>query len=225
MHSRWFALSVLLSVPAAVCAQTSADSSQARTRGRFELTPTVSYNFGGVFSGGGNTRFDLDLEAADSEAYGVSFGFPLSPRVQIELLASRQRTRLDAYADYGGANYSLADFEVTYYHVGGLFQWGNGQIHPFGVASLGIASLNPDLRLVQGAYEENKFSGSIGGGVKIFFTDSIGLRLEGRGFWTLLDSNNTDIDWGDDCYRCGHDYAYSDTFDQVQTSVGLIIAW
>ena len=61
--------------------------------------------------------------------------------------------------------------------------------------------------------------------MKIFFSDNVGVRFEGRGFWTLLDGNNTAFDWGDDCYRCGYDYAYSNTFDQAQTSAGLIIAW
>ena len=80
---------------------------------------------------------------------------------------------------------------------------------------------NPDI---SGAGAENKFSGSIGGGVKIFFTDNIGLRLEGRGFWTLLDGNNDDYHY-DDCWDCSYDYGYSNTFDQGQASAGLIIAW
>ena len=76
-----------------------------------------------------------------------------------------------------------------------------------------------------GAAAENKFSGSIGGGVKIFLTDNIGLRFEGRGFWTLLDDGEDY--YYDDCYHCGdyYDYGYSNTFDQAQFSTGLIIAW
>jgi hypothetical protein len=219
MYRKWIVLFVLLLAPAAAIAQDTNLSSSAYTRGRFELTPTFSYNFGGTLSAEDSDLFDFDLEADDSEAYGVTFGIPLSPWAQIELLASRQQTQL-AYDEglFGGVR-GLADFDVTYYHVGGLFQWGNGQIHPFLVASLGVANLNPD---VPGARAENKFSGSIGGGVKIFFTDNIGLRLEGRGFWTLLDGNSDDYYWDDGCY-C--DYGYSNTFDQGQASAGLIIAW
>ena len=219
MYRKWIVLFVLLLAPAAAIAQDTNLSSSAYTRGRFELTPTFSYNFGGTLSAEDSDLFDFDLEADDSEAYGVTFGIPLSPWAQIELLASRQQTQL-AYDEglFGGVR-GLADFDVTYYHVGGLFQWGNGQIHPFLVASLGVANLNPD---VPGARAENKFSGSLGGGVKIFFTDNIGLRLEGRGFWTLLDGNSDDYYWDDGCY-C--DYGYSNTFDQGQASAGLIIAW
>ncbi len=75
--------------------RTPTTSSNAQTRGRFELTPTFSYNFGGTLSGEDDEFFDFDLEADDSEAYGVTFGIPLSPWAQIELLASRQQTALD----------------------------------------------------------------------------------------------------------------------------------
>jgi opacity protein-like surface antigen len=218
MYRKLIVLFVLLIAPAAAFAQDAGQPNNAYTRGRFELTPTFSYNFGGTISAEDNYLSDFDLEADDSEAYGVTFGIPLSPWAQIELLASRQQTQLAYDRGLFGGTRGAADFDVTYYHVGGLFQWGNGQIHPYVVASLGVANLNPDMG---GASAENKFSGSLGGGVKIFFTDNIGLRLEGRGFWTLLDSND-DYYWDDDCY-C--DYGYSNTFDQGQASAGLIIAW
>ena len=213
---------ILLLVPAAVFAQDANSSNRTYNRGHFELTPTFSYNFGGTIRAEDSNFSNFDLDAADSESYGVSFGIPLSPWAQIELLASRQQTQLEYDRGLFGGNRGVADFDVTYYHVGGLFQWGNGQIHPFFVASLGVTNLNPN---VPGAADENKFSGSLGGGVKIFFTDNIGLRLEGRGFWTVLDGNNNDYHWDHDCHNCGYDYGYSNTFDQGQASAGLIFAW
>jgi hypothetical protein len=226
MSRKLIVLFVLLIAPAAAFAQDASPTNNAYTRGRFELTPTFSYNFGGTLSAESSSLFDFDLEAADSTAYGVTFGIPLSPWAQIELLASRQQTELEYDRGNFDSSFGVADFDVTYYHVGGLFQWGNGQIHPFFVASLGVANLNPDL---PGARAENKFSGSLGGGVKIFLTDNIGLRFEGRGFWTLLDDSNDDYYWDDDCHHCGeyddYYYGYTETFDQAQASAGLIIAW
>ncbi len=223
MSRKSLVLSILLLAPVAAFAQDANSLNNAYTRGRFELTPTFSYNFGGTIAAEDSYLSDFDLQADDSESYGVTFGIPLSPWAQIELLASRQQTELVYDRALFGGSRGVADFDVTYYHVGGLFQWGNGQIHPFLVASLGVANLNPDI---SGGRAENKFSGSLGGGVKIFFTDNIGLRLEGRGFWTLLDGNNNDYHY-DDChhYDCGYDYGYSSTFDQGQASAGLIIAW
>ena len=45
------ALIALLLAPAAVFAQDAGYTSSAQPRGRFELTPTVSYNFGGTITG------------------------------------------------------------------------------------------------------------------------------------------------------------------------------
>ena len=73
-----FAIAVL-SLPAAAAAQ-----------GRFELTPTASYNFGGTIDAGDSDLFDFDLESEDSEAYGITFDIPVASWAQIELLASRQ---------------------------------------------------------------------------------------------------------------------------------------
>jgi hypothetical protein len=223
MHrSKFVCLVLLFLAPAIALAQSdpAADYSSPRNlRGMFELTPTFSYNFGGTIYGEDSVLSEFDLEADDGEAYGITFGIPVSRFAQIELLASRQSTELQ-FDDglFGGSTPGFADFEVSYYHVGGLFQWGNGQIHPFVVLSLGVATLDPN---VGGSRAETRFSGSVGGGVKIFFTDNIGLRLEGRGFWTMLDGNNDDYHY-DDCY-C--DYGYDNTFDQGQASAGLIIAW
>jgi hypothetical protein len=221
-RSKFVCFVLLLCAPAIALAQGDPDSSYASPRnfrGMFELTPTVSYNFGGTINGEDSVLSDFDLEAENGEAYGITFGIPVSKWAQIELLASRQRTDL-RFDDglFGGTTPGFADFDVSYYHVGGLFQWGSGQIHPFVVLSLGVATLDPN---VSGSRAETRFSGSVGGGVKIFFTDNVGLRLEGRGFWTMLDDSD-DYYYDDDCY-C--DYGYTNTFDQGQASAGLIIAW
>jgi hypothetical protein len=211
MLRRILPLALVLAVPAVVSAQT-----------RFELTPMVSYNFGGEIDGDETAFFDFDLEAADSEAFGIAFGFPITQWAQIELLASRQSTDLEFDEGLFGNDVGIADFDVSYYHVGGLFVWGTGQIHPFVVMSLGVTELDPQ---VGGASSETRFSGSFGGGVKIFFSDNVGLRLEGRGFWTALD--DYDNDYYDDCcdFGCGCDYGYDDGFTQTQVSAGLIFAW
>jgi hypothetical protein len=194
----------------------------ASAQGRFELTPTASYNFGGSIDGEDTDFFDVDLEAEDSQAFGLTFGIPLSPWAQIEILASRQSTELQFDEGLFGGDFDVADFDVAYYHVGGLFTWGSGQIHPFVVASLGVTQLDPD---VAGASSESRFSASIGGGVKIFFNDHVGIRLEGRGFWTALDDFENDYDYCCDGFDCDCDYDYDSEFTQTQASAGLILAW
>ncbi len=222
MPRKQIVLLALLFAPAAAFAGGSAGypgSDRAAYSDTFELTPTFSYNFGGTIPGDSTVLSNFDLHAKDGEAYGLTFDIPLSPWVQLELLASRQKTELELDGGiFDDGTLGVADFRVSYYQVGGLFQWGSGQIHPYIVASLGIANLDPNI---QGARAENRFAGSVGAGVKIFFSDNFGLRLEGRGFWTALDSNNGD-GW-DNCHHC--DNGSGNTFDQGQASAGLIFAW
>ena len=188
---------------------------------RFEFTPTASYRFGGTLDGRETELFDADLDVEDSEAWGVTFDIPLGSAIQLELLASHQSSRLQFDDGFFSGDLEFADIDVAYYHVGILWQWGNGQIQPFFVASAGVANLDPDI---PGASSESRFSASLGGGVKIFFSRNVGMRLEGRGFWSDLGSND---DRDHDHHDCGYydDSCYGNEFAQGQASVGLILAW
>lgn len=211
-----------LALAALALALVPAVAGAAGTGYRFELTPRIGYNFGGTLDGQDTFQFNTDLEAKDSPSYGVSFDIPLSRNLQIELLASRQSTELRFDEGLFGPNLAVADFDVSYYHVGLLWQGHSGRVSPFFVASLGVGELDPKIA---GASSETRLSTSLGGGVKVFFDDQehVGLRLEGRGFWTdLSDDNhwhNDNHDWWDD------DYTYGNDFTQGQVSAGLIIAW
>jgi hypothetical protein len=195
----------------------------ARAEGayRFEITPTASYRWGGTISGQDNALFNSDLKVDSGAAYGLTFDIPLSRSLQLELLANRQSTNLRFDQGLFGGDARFADIDVDYYHVGILWQGGGGQVLPFFVASAGVTHLDPS---VPGASTEDRFSLSLGGGVKVFFNDHVGMRFEGRGFFT--DINN----YRGGCYDQYCDYYYYDrnydsTMSQGQVSIGLILAW
>jgi len=191
---------------------------------RFELTPTVSYRFGGTLYGEDSALFNTDLKVDDSAAYGISLDIPLSSSIQLELLANRQSSQLRFDQGLFGGPYNVADIDVTYYHVGMLWQWGNGEVNPFFVASIGGTNLDPNI---PGANSEDRFSVSIGGGVKVFFSENIGLRFEGRGFFTDIGSSGN-RHRGSCGYYDGYYYdnrCYGNDFSQGQASIGLIFAW
>lgn len=183
---------------------------------RFELTPRANFTWGGVLTSAETGLFNEDVTVQDSGGLGVSFDIPLSSFLQLELLASTQSSELRFDEGLFGPNISVADIDVTYYHVGVLWQGDHRRVSPFFVASAGITELDPQVRH---ASAEARFSVSLGGGVKVFFDDQehIGLRLEGRGFWTSI-TDNSDRRWD-------HDYYYDDNFTQGQASIGLIVAW
>lgn len=184
---------------------------------RFELTPQVQYRFGGTLSGEDNAIADVDLDINDGEAFGVTFDIPLSSNLQLELLASRQSTELRFDQGLFGGNADVADIDLTYLHAGLLVQGGNREVSPFFVASAGATVLDPN---VPGADNETRFSVSLGGGVKVFFSEHVGMRFEGRGFWTAVDNNDDYCDR----YSCWDDYNDND-LTQGMASAGLIIAW
>jgi hypothetical protein len=137
---------------------------------------------------------------------------PLSNNLQFEFLGSVQND--DLFVDGGifGPDIKTIGMDITYAHLGLLCQFGRPSVSPFFVVSAGIASIDPKFK---GAGSDDRFSVSLGGGVKAFFTEHIGLRLDGRFFWTSIDnlSNGTTR------------YDYSAYLSQFHANVGLIFAW
>ena len=58
----------------------------------------------------------------------------------------------------------------------------------------------------------------MGGGVKAFFTDHLGLRFEGRYIWTQVDSFEAACS-SNDCFDA------RDYLSQFHATMGFIIAW
>lgn len=175
-------LALLLSlIPAMAVAQVS----------RFEVTPFVGYRLAGEIDNSADIGFDFrsDVEIDEAPTYGVIFDIPLSRNWQLELLASRQNTSFTVDEGLLSPSENLGDVDLGLYQAGFVLQWGDGQVNPFAVATLGLARIEPDFVELDA---ENYLSGSFGGGVKIFFSENVGLRLEGRGTWIDLDTDFDD---------------------------------
>ena len=202
-------LVLLLSlIPAAAAAQFA----------RFEVTPFVGYRLAGEVEDFADIGFDRpsDVEIDESPTYGLIFDISLSRYWQIELSASLQNTSFSADEGLLSPSADLGDVDLGLYQVGFLLQWGDGQVHPFGVASLGLARIEPDVVQLDA---ENYFSGTLGGGVKIFFSENVGVRLEARGTW---------IDLGTDFDNHYHDDYYDDYYNitwMPEAAAGVIFAW
>ena len=66
---------------------------------RWELTPAISYHFGGDFNSEVNGPLDGDLELDNGPAYGITFDVPLSNNLQLEFLLNYQES--DIFFDGG----------------------------------------------------------------------------------------------------------------------------
>lgn len=206
-------LALLLSlIPAAAAAQVS----------RFEVTPFVGYRLSSEFESSADIGFDSDVEIDESPTYGVMFDIPLTPNWQLELLASRQNTSFTADEGLFSPSEDLGDVDLSLFQAGFVLQWGEGQVSPFAVATLGLARLEPDLVELDA---ENYLSGTFGGGVKIFFSENVGLRLEARGTWIAL---GTDFDGHDHDHGHDHDDYDDDYYDATwlpEAAAGVIFSW
>ena len=187
-----------------------------------EVTPSIGFRVGGELDGEivvplGSA--EVDLEAGDSESYGLVIDIGITPNFQLELLLNRQESELLADPGFFREELPILDLDVDYYHVGALYQWTPGQLHPFVTASVGATRFNPDEA---GLGQETRFSASLGAGVKIFLNRRLGARFEGRYFSTLLEADDDAF-----CRHSGpcHRHHDGEYFDQFLGSVGLILAF
>lgn len=224
---RKIAVVLLLLVPSSVFAQNIDRGRDESWRDRrftystpsynlFELTPFGGYRWGGTLYADRSSLFGFDSELASSGNAGLNFGIPIGgSAMKFELMVNQQQTHLQTGAGLFEPEAPIADFDVTYYHGGLQIPIGDPEagVIPFLVFSAGVANLRPD---VPGVTAENRFSASAGVGLKIPFNRNVGLRIEGRGYFTSLDGD-------DECHRC-YD-SYGDTLTQGETNIGLVISF
>ncbi len=186
----------------------------AHARGnRAEVSAFSGYRLGGDFKDrvSGET---LGLDGA--AAYGVAVDIPYESDTQIELLWSHARQGLGRAAALPAKPF--LDLNVDYLHLGGLYLMAGDRLRPFVTGSLGVTYMDPQSPGLDAA---TRFSLALGGGVKWWLTRHLGLRLEGRGFITLLNSGGAIFCGGNGCIA-----RISGTgLGQLEATAGLIFAF
>jgi len=141
------------------------------------LTPMVGWQFGGT------VRFiDGDLKIKDN----VNYGGILSVRVAYETFVEVSYTIMSTTADFRSFRPPLQDqhfdIDVHYIQIGGLREFKDGPLRPFGLFSLGATGFVPKDLNVAGYQSQSSWSFSIalGAGLKYMFSPRIGIRLQGR---------------------------------------------
>ena len=183
-----------------------------------EMTPILGFRSVGRLSTDNGDGFDGDAEIDSGTSFGLLVNVPLSRHAQIELMADRQSSEFinDALLP---ENALSRDVDLTYYHVGFLWQWTPNNLRPFVVGSLGFTDISPD-----GARSENRFSGSIGGGLKVDLSKHVGFRLEGRGFWTDSGSSSSNHCHNGKC-ACHDEWDCDTGLVQHELRVGVMFSF
>ncbi len=143
---------------------------------RFEATPYYGFMLAG--------KVDLvkgEMNIKDNPNYGIILDFELDRRhgLNLELSYDRldTRTTIKKYGGYADEQ-DLFDMFIEYYQLGALYNKPlSKKANAFGFFTGGVARFSP----VTPKYgDDYRFAITTGGGIKYFFTKSVGIRLQGR---------------------------------------------
>ncbi len=178
-----------------------------------EVAPFGGYRFGGDF-------FELvtaqpvDLDGAPSA--GLVVDVPLSGRGSFfEGLFTHQEAHFTVPARLSGMPVRWA-ISVDHWQAGGLQEFREGPVRPFLTGTLGLT------RYAAAGDNEIRFALSAGGGVKLFPSRRIGLRLDSRLFATIVDAQGQAVACTPGVCLVGFD---ADIIWQAEFSAGLLVAF
>lgn len=143
---------------------------------------SAAFAFGGWRAGGSfeDAATGERLRLADRGAASLAIDFGIDGARQLELFVSRQRTRLQTPA-------GVLPLAVTYLHVGGT-NFFDGPIGrgPFVAGGLGATIFAPGL---DGFRSETRPSLAVGAGYLLPLAGPLALRVELRGYATLVNGS------------------------------------
>jgi len=154
----------------------AASAASARAQG-IEIAPFAGYRFGGGFFEA-LTNQPIDRDGAP--AVGLVFDVPLAEGSHLEGLFSHQFADISLAPAAGGTPVRTRVI-VQHFQGGGLQEFGVDRIRPFLMGSLGLTHYST------GADSDVRFTVGAGGGVKLFPSSVVGVRLDGRVYATFLD--------------------------------------
>ena len=162
---------------------------------RVEISPFFGYLFGGTSNSVtipnpiSGDPLTLKYRVADHTAYGLRLGYNLSAHFEPEIEWTHVGTGLRSAGSYRVQEICLnTDCLKFDYFLGGMtYNVGNGRVRPYVSLLAGAARISPTFTLEDFEHRvgsDTRFSGAIGVGLKAFFSSSVGLRVDARGYAT-----------------------------------------
>jgi opacity protein-like surface antigen len=231
--SRFARLLLLLSLPLLFLAPSVAsaqryDPSRGYRGGTIEISGFGGWFFGGSFPAGSNSLFNNKVDINDEAIYGGRVGWNITDVFEPEVFYSRTQThflstRNDVLLAPSGTN--LGDLTIDYALGLMTFNFGKWRWVPYMSVGMGAAHLSPDVCRVRNLPCANpngdwRYTMTVGGGLKTFFTEHFGVRFDGRYYGTLLDSDHQDCNDG----HC-HSHHHDDWMSNGDVTGGLVLAF
>jgi len=160
-------------LPASILLIFTVSSTSAQfKRQQFEIVPFAGYLFTGNLQ-----TLDGELKIDNSFDYGVALDIRISDDLLIELLYIRMDTEVGLRKEYYNTTDYLFDMSVEYFQGGVQVEIETGQFRPFAAFTIGATYFNPKDYSSESDW---RFSFTAGGGIKYYFTDNLGVRLQWR---------------------------------------------
>ena len=155
---------------------------------RFELTPFAGARFGGTFESELASVEPVEYEMEDSASFGLILNWRHRTNTQWEILYSQQASEALYFGpdDPNGPD-PVVDVDIHVLQLGGTYLFEGQRAIPYIAATFGGTHIRTDSTETR---DDTFFSGSIGVGVKLLPASNIGIRLEARGYGTLLDGDS-----------------------------------
>ena len=182
---------------------------------QLEITPYTGFMFGGRGYG-----YYVDIKIDDGQNFGIMADIPLNSDMQVELMYNRMVSRAQVW-DYREQEQEIFNIASEYFLAGALYQMDYGRLKPYAVILGGLAVHSP-----QQTNYNNKasFGLGLGAGIKIFVTDFLGIRLQGRLLMPLYVSGvGLGCGIGTGGASCGGGVGLSSTLLQGDFNAGIIL--
>lgn len=183
-----------------------------------DLAPFQIALHGGYRAGGSLedtvTDAERDLDDASAFALSLEFRYGKGDDRYLQLWYSRQQSGLND----GTAS---IDVDVEYLHIGGTVPFGElGRAQPYFAAGIGATRFSASAPNAQDA---DRLSGSLGLGLELPLAKHAALRLEARGYLTLVDSDSSFLCRFDDGSAFCRIVATGSTIFQAEALAGIAI--
>jgi hypothetical protein len=133
---------------------------------------------------GGSVKYvEGKLKIDNGASYGVALFVPVQQLVDVELNYTRMDSRaaFTPYTGYPAYEYRETNLATNYFQIGAVSKFYSGDPNakatPFGSLSIGATWFSP----TDGQYQDVwRFSAILGLGVKVMFSERVGIMLRGR---------------------------------------------
>ncbi len=151
---------------------------------RFDLTPLVGYRTTIAFPTGEDPQHPGPNVVFDARpSYGIAFGFRLEEEKLIEIRWARQDSyvHLEGSAPFPSEKVVLNQLHGDFTYEPIVDQW-PGWARPFVMASIGATHIGGGT-----SSSFTRFSFGLGGGIKVYFTRHVGLRMQAEWLPIVVD--------------------------------------